>query len=334
MKKVLYVGNKLASLGKTPTTIDLLPNYLVDVCQIETVSIKRNKILRLIDMWFSIYRLRKNLDYVLIDVYSSTAYIYAITCGWLCLNLNIKYMMYAHGGNLGNRLDSRLAALHIWRNAHVRIAPSNYLKDILEPLIGREFRVINNSIDITNYPFLQREKIEPKILWVRSFSQIYNPILAIDLIKRHVEMNPHIKLTMVGPDRDGSLSICKQYVRDLKLENHVEFTGLLSKSEWISLSSKYSIFLNTTTIDNTPVSLIEALALGMIVVSSSVGGIPYLLQDNLNGFCYQSNDLEELSSILERLYNTEGKTVSLAARASVDQFTWARVKPLWEELFK
>lgn len=333
MKRVLYIGNKLSSSGKTPTTIDLLPDYLTGICQMQTVSTKRNKVLRLIDMWMSILMLRKKLDYVLIDAYSSTAYLYAVTCSWLCYKLNIDYMIYAHGGNLGNRLNSRFAVLSIWRKAKARIAPSEFLKDILEPIVGCEFIVINNSININDYPFLERKKIEPKILWVRSFSKIYNPYLAIDLIKRQVEKFPDIKLTMVGPDRDGSLAKCRKYVCSLGLEKNVDFTGLLSKSDWIKMSREYSIFLNTTTIDNTPVSVIEALTLGMIVVSSAVGGIPYLIENELNGFTFESNNLDELSVLLEKLYFEECSALSVSARSSVSDFHWESVQPLWQDLF-
>ena len=55
----------------------------------------------------------------------------------------------------------------------------------------------------------------------------------------------------------------------------ITITGILRKAEWIELSKDYDVFINTTNVDNMPVSVIEAMALGMPIVSTNVGGIPF-----------------------------------------------------------
>ena len=79
--------------------------------------------------------------------------------------------------------------------------------------------------------------------------------------------------------KDGSMEACKEYAAEEKLP--VKFTGKLEKNEWIKISADAGIFINTSNIDNTPVSLMEAMALGLPVVSTNVGGIPYLIEDRV-----------------------------------------------------
>src|SRR5690606_41312383 len=87
---------------------------------------------------------------------------------------------------------------------------------------------------------------------------------------------------------DGSLSAAKKYAK--KHDLRVNFTGKLKKKEWIKLSAAYDIFINTSDIDNTPVSVIEAMALGLPVVSTNVGGIPYLIEEGKTGLLVAAKD--------------------------------------------
>ena len=88
-------------------------------------------------------------------------------------------------------------------------------------------------------------------------------------------MNFDATLAMIGPDVDGSLTKVKDLARKKNLD--VNFTGKLSKPEWINYSKDFNVFINTTNFDNTPVSVIEAMALGLPVVSTNVGGMPFLI---------------------------------------------------------
>jgi len=79
---------------------------------------------------------------------------------------------------------------------------------------------------------------------------------------------------MVGPDKDSSLGEAKDLAKQLGVAESVTFTGVLPKAQWHQLSEKFDIFINTTNIDNMPVSIIEAMALGLPIVSTNAGGLP------------------------------------------------------------
>ena len=141
---------------------------------------------------------------------------------------------------------------------------------------------IPNFIDIEKYTFRSIKEVQPNLLWVRSLHKIYNPKMAIKVLSVITKKYPHAKLCMVGPDKDGSMIKCKNLSKKLKIENNVKFTGILDQDEWIKLSEEYDVFINTTNADNMPVSIIECLALGLPIVSTNVGGLAYLLENNKN----------------------------------------------------
>ena len=62
---------------------------------------------------------------------------------------------------------------------------------------------------------------------------------------------------MVGPDKDGSLKKCYELSKKYKLNQKVEFVGYLRKIEWLEIARDHDIFINTSTIDNMPVSIIR-----------------------------------------------------------------------------
>ncbi|MBA3985261.1 MAG: glycosyltransferase family 4 protein [Flavobacteriales bacterium] len=335
MKKILYIGNQPKHNKATVTSVDTLGGFLAkEGYSVRTASSKRNKGLRLLDMCFSVIKFRKETDIVLIDTYSTYNFYYAVAVGRLCRKYKIPYIPLLHGGNLPNRLQkSKQMSEKLFKNAFVNITPSNYLLEEFKLAGFSNLFLIPNSLDIKNYNYLQR-KMAPKLLWVRSFSEIYNPMLAIRVMENFQKIYPEASLAMVGPDKDGTLQKCKEVAQAKKL--NVTFTGKLSKKEWIELSADYAIFINTTNFDNTPVSVIEAMALGLPVVSTNVGGIPYLLKDRKEALLVNPRNPEMMVQAIVELIDdtTLANELSHNARAKAETFDWDKVKFLWDSVFK
>ena len=114
----------------------------------------------------------------------------------------------------------------------------------------------------------------------------------------------------------------------------VSFPGKLSKPDIISLSEDYCIFLNTSNVDNTPVSVMEAMALGLPVVSTNVGGMPYLIQNEQTGLLVPPEDPKAMTAACIKLISQPEFSAQLAknARIEVENFDWERVKHQWLDL--
>ena len=336
MKKLLYIGNKLSHSGKTETTIDSLGNALEGQgFNIIYASSYRNILARFLHMLYSVFKYRNKVDYVLIDTYSTLNFYYAYAVSQLCRVFKLKYIPILHGGNLPQRIQkSPKLSQAIFNNAYVNVAPSNYTKSNFEDLGYTNLVCIPNFIKLENYLFQEKSFKTARLLWVRSFSTLYNPNLAIKVLKKLKDKGVGASLCMIGPDNDGSLQKARDYANSLQV--NVEFTGKLSKQEWTTKASDYNIFINTTNFDNMPVSVIEAMALGLPVISTNVGGIPYLIENNVNGILVKSNNVVGfVDAVLSLLENPlKGKKISEKARKQVEDYKWNRVKLQWKAILK
>ncbi len=336
MKKILYIGNKLSSHGNTATTIETLGASLeTEGFELFYTSSKKNKPLRLLDMILKAFFYSKKMDYVIIDTYSTSNFWYAVIVSQICRLFNVKYIPILHGGNLPHRLKkNKYWSKLIFKNAFANVAPSPYLFDFFQKEGYTNLQYIPNSIEIENYPFKQREYDYPRILWVRSFAKLYNPILAVKVLIELKKKYSNAVLCMVGPKKDESLDETVQFANNNQVE--VLFTGGLKKEKWISLSNDYNVFLNTTHFDNTPVSVLEAMALGLPVVTTNVGGIPYLVKHNETALLVNDDDVYEMVNQIERLFLKEGlnDSLTLNGRELVNKFDWNIVKKEWISLLK
>ncbi len=334
--KLLYIGNKLALHGNTDTSIETLGGFLEEEgYKIYYASSIKNKVFRMFDMILKTIKYSKKIDYVLIDVYSTQNFWYAFIISQLCRLLKLKYVSKLHGGNLPSRINkSMFCSKLIFNNSYKNIAPSAYLFDVFKEAKFKNLVYIPNTINIDNYPYKVRDISVPKLLWVRSFAAIYNPIMAIDVLRLLKSDFPKAELCMVGPDKENMISICKLYAKEHNVE--VKFTGKLEKDEWVELSKDYNIFINTTNFDNTPVSVIEAMSLGLPVVSTNVGGIPFLLENNVNAILVEINDSKSMALAIKQLilYPNFRNEMVITARSKVEKFDWNYVKNEWFQILK
>lgn len=333
MIRLLYIGNALSQKGKNATSVEILSSRLRQFCKVKTASSKQNKIFRLLDMLFLVLRNCRQADFVIIDTYSTTNFYYAFIISQLSRLLKIKYIPILHGGNLEKRLkENPKMSKMIFGNTYELVAPSNYIRGIFNRYGYSSVQYIPNTIEIGDYEFSNKSISDVKLLWVRSFNKIYNPTLAIHVLKELAIRGEKVTLTMVGPQDDESFSEAQKMVIAQELD--VKFTGKLSKEEWINLSKNCNVFINTTNFDNMPVSVIEAMALGLPVVSTNVGGLPYLISNNEEGLLVPPNDVDSMANAIIKLkedQNLKDKLV-VNARKKVEKFDWEEIRGKWEKL--
>lgn len=334
-KKILYIGNNLSKRTNYATSMDVLSFFLEkENYKIYKSSSYRNKVLRLFDMCFNIIILRNQIDYILIDTFSTSNYYYAFITSQIARFFKIKYIFILRGGNLPSRLDkSKTISRLMFNNSYKNVAPSNYLKTEFN---NRNYSTIfiPNILNINNYLFKKRANIRPKLLWVRAFKQLYNPQMAIEVLSILKENFSKAKLCMVGPFTDLSYNETKELVKKHGLENCVEFTGVLSKEKWISKSKEYDIFINTTNFDNTPVSVMEAMALGLTIISTNAGGMPYLINDGHDGVLVNKNDSQKMAKEIIDLIKKNNQNLAINARKKVKNFDWTVVRNQWNSILK
>lgn len=323
----------MSQQGKNVTSVEILGTRLRQFCKVKTASSKQNKLLRILDMVLLVLKNGRSTDYVLIDTYSTINFYYALIISQISRVLKIKYIPILHGGNLEQRLkhNPKMSRM-IFGNAYRLVSPSNFLKERFKSYGYENVEYIQNTIEIEDFVFYRRDISVIKLFWLRSFTSIYNPTSAVLVLEELINRGQNAELVMVGPEIDGSMKVAKQLAIDKNL--NVKFTGKLSKNEWIKLSENYNVFINTTNFDNMPFSVIEAMALGLPIVSTNVGGLPFLISHNEDGLLVPPNDVNAMVDAIIELkedISLKDKLV-VNARKKIEKFDWDEVRVKWERL--
>jgi glycosyltransferase involved in cell wall biosynthesis len=304
---------------------------LAEFCNIKTASNKKNQFTRFLDMLYHFFRFGLKSDKIIIDVYSTRAFHFAYALSILSWIFNKKYILFLHGGNLPFRYEkSEKRVTMIFSKAYKIIAPSVYLKNYFEE---RGFIVehIPNIIELEKYSFNLRENLRPNILAIRGFGKPYNPLMTLKAVNEIKYLIPKLKLLMLGNQDDFYYNDVINYIAANQLQDMITIKPKCSRDEWVTISKDYDIMVSNPIIDNTPVSLIEGMALGMCIISTNVGGVPFLVVDGKNALLVKDNDAVFMSNVILELCSDIEKARSLSwnARQRAEEFDWRKIKMYW-----
>lgn len=334
--RVCVVGNLL---GRNPGYITTQGQILADLLSKEghaviSCSSRINRLLRLLDIIWTVFWNRKKFDVLVLEVYSGLNIFMSETVSLLGRLFGIPMIFVLHGGNLPafSKKYPRWVK-RVLRRGNILVAPSTFLVKGLSHL-GFPIRVIRNIINVEEYPFKLRGKISPKMIWMRSFHPIYNPQMAINVLKLIRNTHPTASLVMAGLDKGLEPEI-KSLVSELGLHDAVRFPGFLDQDVKIKEFSAADIYLNTNHIDNMPVAVVEASAMGLPVVATAIGGLPDLLENGKNGILVEDDDANSMTNAVNSLLDDEELTERLSknGRAMAELSSWKTVRLGWDELF-
>ena len=331
----MYFGNKLSKHSRPLSSLESMEPLLKTIAEVKSCSSIQNPIFRMLDMVFHFFKNIKKSDLILIDVYSTLNFYYAFTISCLSILFSKKYVLLLHGGNLPSRFQSSpTKTTYILKNAYKICAPSVYLQSYFTDN-GFHVLLLPNCIDNTQFPFLKRNKIKPNLLYIRGFGSLYNPLMAIKTLQLLLIKFPEATLTMYGNQTGVGMQKIEEYIYLNHLNNKVNIINATDRKTWVSDSIKFDIMLSCPMIDNTPLSILEGMSLGLAIVSTNVGGIPFLLEHKKNALLVNSDDEIAMSKSVEQLVLNQEETIEIIknAKQNVEKYYWTAVKPIWEKLF-
>ena len=335
---LLMIGNYLNSPRHNQNVWHSLAQHLSDNgWAVITSSSRESQILRLMDMVLSILRHRAAIDVGQIDVFSGRAFFFAEVTAWLLSFIKKPVILTLHGGKLPQLAQSHPKRVQkLLQRARVVVTPSPFIQQSLAGLHS-DIRFIPNPVELNNFVFRKRETFQPRLIWVRVFHQVYNPRLAVEVVNALKNEYPTIRLTMIGPDEgDGSQDATLTYIRDMGLSDFVQIIPGLPYSEIPKYLDQEDIFLNTSNFDSAPRCLIEAMACGLCVISTNVGGIPWMVKDQVDGLLVPPNDYnvmtEAIRTVLE--HAELAQQLSVNGRRKAEIYNWPAILSLWEKLLR
>jgi glycosyltransferase involved in cell wall biosynthesis len=335
---VLLVGNFLsASVGVRGVCEDLAERLRGAGWRVSATSARKNRVVRLCDMLQTTWSRRRDYQIAHVEVYSGPAFRWAEAVCWMLRLLKKPFVLTLHGGKLPTFSERNVNRVRrLLTSASAVTAPSRYLVEAMRPYRS-DLQLLPNALDLSNYPFHVRSAPHPRLIWLRAFSEIYNPSLAPRVIALLAEDFPDVSLTMVGPDKgDGSLGRMRHVAGELQVAQRIATPGAVRKADVARSLNQGDIFLNTTNADNTPVSVLEAMGCGLCVVSTNVGGIPHLLTHEENALLVPPDNPAAMAAAVRRILSDPALAARLShqARESVAAMNWPVVLPQWESIFQ
>ncbi len=332
---VLIVANLLSEMGLNRGYSEELADRLeAGGRRVVRTSAKRGRALRILDMLATAWRRRADYTVAIVDVFSGPSFVWAEAVAFELRRLGKPYILTLRGGSLpefASRWPRRVRRL--LQGARRVTAPSEFLVDGLQRYRG-DLTVVPNALEVHAYTYAPRERVAPRMVWVRALHAIYNPVLAVEVLARVAAKYPAAQLTMVGPDKDGSRQAVEQRAEALGVRDRLVLVGGVAKREIPKHLEGADLFLNTTDVDNTPLSVLEAMAGGLCVVSTNVGGVPYLLRDGETALLVPPRDPVAMAAAVERILVEPALAARLSsqARAAAEERDWSHVLARWERL--
>jgi len=223
-------------------------------------------------------------------------------------------------------------AIPILKKADKIVTPSGYLVDEFADF-GLKAESVFNLVDFSQFEYRPREKYEPRIIVARNLEKLYNIPTSIRAFQIVKEKYPDATLTVIG---EGSAEV---EIKELAATEHIAditFTGRVERREMGDLYNKHDIFLNSSDIDNMPVSFLEAYACGLAVVSTKAGGIPYICRHEEIGLLVELGDYRGLARCILRILdeNGLGQRLTSTAQQECKKFAWTSVRQGWHKVYR
>jgi glycosyltransferase involved in cell wall biosynthesis len=216
----------------------------------------------------------------------------------------------------------------VMRLSTALIVPSGYLQQVFAGF-GMPSQVVPNIVDLQRFrPDAQVAPEPAHLIVTRNLEPVYDNASAIRALALVRQTHPQARLTVAGSGPE--LRRLQALVQELGLQAHVHFTGRLDRGEMAALYGQAGVMLNPSLTDNMPNSVLEALASGVPVVSTDVGGVPFLLQEGVTGLLVPPAQPQALAQAVLRLLAEPALRARLVDNGlrEAQRYTWLQVAPL------
>jgi glycosyltransferase involved in cell wall biosynthesis len=214
--------------------------------------------------------------------------------------------------------------------ADALVTPSGFLKAVFERF-GFQATVIPNIVDLERFrPAARRPKIAGKhIVVTRNLEPIYDIASALAAFARVRARIPEARLTVAGTGPE--LERLQAMTRALGIQEAVTFAGRVANEHMPFLYQSADVMLNPSRVDNMPISILEAFASGVPVVSTDAGGIPYIAEHERTALLVKPGDAQAMADALVRVL-VDAELAARLARAGLEEarrYRWEAIRGLW-----
>ncbi|HEX9247616.1 MAG TPA: glycosyltransferase family 4 protein [bacterium] len=246
--------------------------------------------------------------------------------------LGKRVVLNYHSGEAPDHLARWGLLVHPWlRLVDEIVVPSEFLRAVFARY-GYETRVIRNIVDTSRFGFRERRPLRPRLLSTRNLDRYYRVDNTLEAFARVKARCPEATLTVAGygPEEDR----LRRLAASLAVEG-IRFIGRVEPEAMPGLYDGADIFLNSSVLDNQPVSVLEAFAAGLPVVSTGVGDLAGLVRDGETGLLVPPGDPGAMADAVLALLGSQDRAAAIArrARSEAERYTWEHVRHEWAAVY-
>jgi len=242
--------------------------------------------------------------------------------------LRKRVILHYHSGEAERHLARWGALVHPWlRRVDAIVVPSDYLRGIFAAH-GYQARVIRNVVETPRFRYHDRVPLRPRLLSTRNFEPHYrveNTLRAFAILRsRH----PGASLTLAGY---GSQEESLRRLADRLGRQGIRFAGRVANEDVPAIYEDADIFVNSSVVDNQPVSILEAFASGLPVVSTGTGDIPAMVGHGERGLLVPPDRPEAMADAVAGLLMEPRRALGMTRRAlrATRDYDWTTVRQDW-----
>ncbi|HEX4785312.1 MAG TPA: glycosyltransferase [Candidatus Sulfotelmatobacter sp.] len=276
----------------------------------------------------ALWRGLKNADIAHVFSASYWSFLLApVPAWWIARMRRKKLLLHYHSGEARDHLRRFGTARSMLARMGMLVVPSAYLVDVFEEF-GLKAKVIPNIVDLSQFRFRSRAPLRPHLVCTRGFHPYYRVDLIVRAFAQVQKVFPEACLDLAGA---GPVEKeIRDLVDELKLTG-VRFLGAVPRAEIGRVYDEADIFVNASSLDNMPVSILEAFASGTPVVSTAPEGMRYLVDHERTGLLSEPGEAAPLAENILRLLRDEELSSRLAANGfeELRRYRWAAVRESW-----
>ena len=325
--RVLLICNYRPGVGGISGQVEILQRKLREEGHTADVFSTKGSMLWRLGLFCRLCRAAKSYDVLHIHCCSDWGFLPAVVGISVGRRLGKRVVLTYHGGGGEQFFDKHPKLVrHYLTRTDQNIVLSGFLARIFDKH-RIPYTIIPNIIELDGSRYRERTVLKPDFICTRAHEELYNIPCILRAFKRIQTELPEATLTLVG---DGSQhNALVELAKGMGLQN-VTFTGRVDNSEIYTYLDRADILLSAPRADNMPVSLLEAMNAGLLVISSNVGGVPYMVENNKTGYLFPSNDANALVDTMFQALQlpTESLTIIRNAHQAVNAYRWENIRQL------
>ncbi len=287
-------------------------------------------IFRLVPYMTELWRVAGNSDVFHIMANSGWSWhLFAAPAIWIAWVRGVPVVVNYRGGGAEEFL-MRSHSIVRWslRRVAVMAVPSGFLQEIFSRF-GIRTEIVPNVIDLARFrPRDVARTTSAHVVVARNLEPLYDNETALRAFHIVHSRHPNARLTIAGSGPE--LQRLQVLACQLGLDTCVRFAGRLDRESMAKLFREADVMLNPSLTDNMPNSVLESLASGVPVVSTNVGGVPYVVKDGSTALLVPPAEPTLMAAAVMKMLDDIDlwRKISLAGLAEVQQYSWKQVAPL------